>query len=173
MRGLGIILPGILGVGVTVALASGYLPKGGPTALRFQIPVSLATRDVLPPLPMENAPSPPPPSQDEVPSVAQPPEPEIGAGPLVTDPLPSALTNQVSLMPTNPIPPLPDSNLDTAAVGNSGTNTLISPQMLLRYFLSNGPGDSREAIIVPPPIFNPARPAVPASSSATYTSPKR
>ena len=159
MRGLGIILSGTLGAGVALAGTAGYLPRVGPAPLRFQSPQS-ASRVLLPPLEMLDAPVPP--AQESNQTTNQ----LADLGPLLFDPE----INDLSMRETN--------SLNAAATNlpspdfNSDTNAVISPQMLLRFFSRSGAGTSRETVVVPPPSFTPARPGQPASSSATYSSPK-
>jgi len=159
MRGLGIILSGTLGASVALAGSAGYLPKVGPATMRFQAPRSLARLE-LPPLQM----------QDVLPPIAQmldvaashPHESAADSLPPETVDLTAIPTNLLNQIPTIPPTLSPDSNRET--------NAVITPQMLLRFFTP--PGTGRETVIVTPPGFSPARPGQPASSSATYSSPK-
>ncbi len=159
MRGLGIILLGMLGAGVAGAGSPGYLPGSGPAPLRFQSP-GLGARVVLPPLQI----------QGDLPSLAPTSagatSPPAERDPVVLGPearaLSSPSTNLLNQVSTNSLSlDLPNEN-----------NAVISPQMFLRFFTASGTGAGREASVIMPPGFNPARPGPPASSSATYTSPK-
>lgn len=162
MRSLAILFAGIFGTSVAQAEASGYLARVGPPTLRFQAPLSAIVRMPLPPLQMTDpvaTPSHPPvenPIAIATSSEAPAPVTETGESPLA--PAESPGTNV-----TGPAAPV---ELQSAA-------GVISPQMLLRFFLSTEPGSSSEAVIVTPPSFTPARPASPGASSATYNSPKR
>lgn len=164
MRSFAVILLAVLGTGVALAGAAGYLPRIGPAALRVQPPASFAARANLPPLPMGDLlgePLPPtiettaPPSASVEPARLAPETHEVGSA------LPGGADGATTDAPGSP-PGLP-----------GATTPLISPQMLLRFFLPGEAGNSREAVIVTPPVFSPARPPTPGSSSATYTSPQR
>jgi hypothetical protein len=61
-------------------------------------------------------------------------------------------------------------------IGVADTNSVISPQIFLRYFTPRPPhgrpGPGAEAIIVPPADFSPAQPAATPTSRATYSQPE-
>ena len=170
MRGLAIILSGLLGAGVTLSGSPGYLPKVGPTSLRFQTPASPSPRVPLPSLRMDDTPSQLLPAQGKDTSAGQTPEP-AGAppSPVAGDSL-SAQSNPLT-QPT----PLNQASTNSAAPpsgSDNDTRALLSPQMFLRFFLPSETNASRKAVIVAPPGFVPARPVPSPSSSATYTAPK-
>lgn len=159
MRCLGIILSGTLGAGVALAGSAGYLPRVGPARLRFQPPRPVA-RVVLPPLQMPDA----------LPPLAHIPD---AASSQLTEPGPAALVSETRDLSASPTNLLNQASTNSPSPDlNSETNAVISPQMFLRFFTPSGTGAGREAVVVMPPGFNPAQPGQPASSSATYTSPK-
>lgn len=164
MRRLVIILSGMIVPGVVLAGASGYLARVGPPPLRFHSNISPAARVSLPPLLMADVveSTPPPPVENPATSLPLAESPPVSVGPGDI-----ALGSEIEPGPSavGPEPP-------TTAAGES--DPTISPQMLLRFFLPSTPGGlTTEAAIVAPPVFTPARPAAPASSSATYSSPRR
>jgi len=188
MRGLGIILSGVLGTGVTLAGSAGYLPRAGPVLLRFQPPRSVP-QVTLPPLQMHDD----PPQLTLTPDtafsqVAEPGPVTSVSGAAEPSTVRTNLLNQA--LTSSPSPDfnseddLPNQGLTNSSepspdLNKEGTG-LLSPQMLLRFFTPAGiqagspagKGAGREVLVAVPPGFNPARPGQSASSSATYTGPK-
>jgi hypothetical protein len=157
-----------IALGFTVATWAGppgYLPSVGPVALRFEriAPASPTVR--LPALAMVT-----PTATDadfhldtvvDLPA-APPSEPAPARAPLLND-SPITAPDALPGAPTNSMPVLVGATLDSSG--------LVTPQMFLRFFTTPQGGGAREAIVVPPPGFNPASPPTP-SSTAIYSQPK-
>jgi hypothetical protein len=141
----------IAGLAFGVSAAPGYLPVVGPVALRFRSAAQPATNLVRMPLP---PPDPPP--------VAQPALPAADS---------EAKTNAPAVVPASaPAVSTVASNPDEGAIP-PGSQPLISPQMLLRYFNRSTNGVSSG--IMAPVDFAPPPPPKPPVSTATYsTDPK-
>jgi hypothetical protein len=168
MRKNGFILIGLAGAAVALAGSPGYLPKVGPVALSFRTSVSSTPSEraaVLPPL--------------YVPPPVEAPNSESNS---VPEPIGETATNALSPSPMDQTPGGIDLSASSPTNSNDqligsilDTNAIISPQVFLRYFTPSRPGAKpgvgTEAIIVPPTDFNPAHPAMPPSSSATYSQP--
>ena len=154
----------LIALGFVIAAQAGspgYLPTTGPVALWFKTTAPTRT--------------PPPISIISIPITAEPTEttreefaPEIpvvtrtnavpSAG-LMQDP-PVSLPNYLVMPSTNSFETLIGPMMDT--------NGVVNPQLFMRFFTPANNGTTREALIVPPVGFNPARPPT-QSSSAVYT----
>lgn len=149
--------------GAGVALASlafgvsatpGYLPAVGPVPLRFRPAAQSVTNLVRMPLPPPDLP---------------PPEPSTPSTPAIPSTAPAPSKQPPSVLPAASLPPT-NAPVEPNAVP-SGSEPMISPQMLLRYFnrSTNGVG----AGVIAPLQFAPPASTTPPSSTATYsTDPK-
>jgi hypothetical protein len=151
---------------LTVAALAGpqlYLPAVGPVALRFaaESPTQAAAT-----LPVES-------TNETTPAIGSrldmiPANPEDSP----TNDLPATSS------PTHE-PPVPDVQPPAAGpdlvlplIGPMlETNTIITPQMLMRFFAPMVNGGSREAIVIPQTGFTPARPPA-QSSTVNFSKPK-
>jgi len=165
MRTNGFILIALVSAATALAGSAGYLPSVGPVALRFEKPTAAQPMAVLPapitiPEPASEAATPVAVVADipaEIPTNSA-----ANSGGLMHD-LPVVLPQAWPGATTNAFPSLVSPMMDT--------NSMITPQMLLRFFTAPQGGVSRETVIIPPPGFTPARPPT-SSSTATYTQPK-
>jgi hypothetical protein len=141
----------IAGLALGVSAAPGYLPAVGPVALRFRPAAQPATNLVRMPLP--------------------PPDPPPAAPPALPAADSEAKTNTPAVVPASaPAVSTVTGNPDEGAIP-PGTQPLISPQMLLRYFNRSTNGVSSG--IMAPVDFAPPPPPKPPASTATYsTDPK-
>jgi hypothetical protein len=170
----GFIFIALIGAMAALAGPRGYLPKVGPVALRLPrpavAPVAAETPTPPPAAPDTNAPmaatEPPPPA----------PAPESAPEPPANPPSSLMQDPPVVMLSASTQPPV--NHLAEPLVGTStDTNALITPQMFLRFFgpaaARPGGGSAYEAVIVPPPNFIPAQPAVTLpSSTVSYTQTK-
>lgn len=164
MRTNGFIFIALGFTAACMAGSPGYLPGVGPVGLRFAPPTAPSRIVVLPePATHSDAPHETTTRLDvaELP-VETPPNPAPPSTALMLD-VPVVLPEAVTGSTTNEALPLISPLMDT--------NNVVTPQMFLRFFTPAQGGASREAIIIPPPGFSPARPPTP-SSTATYTQPK-
>jgi hypothetical protein len=170
----GFIFIALISAVAAVAGPRGYLPKVGPVALRLPRPAAPAVAAEAPPPPVAELPAPAPlPGTEPPPTVAlseSPPEPPANPPSSLMQNPPVVLLAVASQPPTNVVTePLVGSAVET--------NAMITPQMFLRFFgpaaAHPGGGAAYEAVIVPPPNFIPAQPAVALpSSTVSYTQPK-
>lgn len=161
MRTNGFIFIALGFTAACLAGTPGYLPSVGPVGLRFAPPASTTPAVVLPE---------PPPASD-VPA----PTTRLDAVELPVETPTNAAPTSTALMLDVPVV-LPEAvtgtNTTASLIGPlMDTNNVVTPQMFLRFFTPTQGGGAREAIVVPPTGFNPARPPTP-SSTATYTQPK-
>jgi hypothetical protein len=143
--------------------AGGYLPRIGPSALRFQLPPPPMVLVSLPPLKKQEEIPDPTPARLEVKKEA----PRI---------VPQAVTNSAaSALPAAPVQtnsvPMADGSTNTldASFGfdNAG-QPVIPSQKLVSFFRSLGTNGSSDVHLAIPDGFAPPPPAGPPSSSATY-----
>jgi hypothetical protein len=143
----------------------GYLPKVGPTPLRFRMMVEARTQRVpLPPLLMQDPPKPAGSDEQEINPLASQGSvlsPATNAPPAIP-----SVPKEVAAAPAKEAPSAPAVTGGSDEMDQSGKGPVVTPQMFLRFFNKEG---TRE-VVVPAP----AQPAVPnnkpASSTATYTS---
>jgi hypothetical protein len=140
-----------------------YLPAVGPVALRFaaEAPAQPATT-----LPVEGAIETAPANGSRLDMI-----PEIPV---------DSPTNDLSATSSPPHEP-PVSDVQPPAAGPDlvlpligpmlETNTIITPQMLMRFFAPMVNGGSRETIVIPQTGFTPARPPA-QSSTVNFSKPK-
>ena len=140
-----------------------YLPAVGPVALRFDSDASARPAATLPlaseiPSTTGNGSRP-----DMIPEITVdlPANDLTASSSLMHDPPVVEVQNPVS--PTEPTLPLIGPMIET--------NNVITPQMLMRYFIPSLNGAAREAIVVPPTGFTPGRPPT-TSSTVNYSQPK-
>ena len=155
----GTIVIGVLILVAQAGLLAGYLPAVGPTSLRF-LPQPGQTLVSLPPLSMgETSPLAPV-------SIAVPPSTPDESIP-VTD-----TNTPLSLLPgIYPSPALTTNTPPSMTFSDTNGVPPMAPQAFLRFFNRKpGAGAGGEALVAPVD-FRPANPPMPASSTATYTSP--
>jgi len=147
----------VMGLALGVSASPGYLPVVGPAPLRFRPAAQSVTNLVRMPLP---PPDPPP--------ATPPPTPLTPPAAAVTEaktapPAAAPSSAPVILAPTNS-PAGPDAT-------PFGSEPMISPQMLLKYF--NRSTNGTVSGVIAPVDFAPPAVARPVSSTATYsTNPK-
>lgn len=140
-----------------------YLPAVGPVALRF---AAEAHTQPATPLPAENA---PPPTPDHGTRLDMIPEIPVDA-PTNDLPVTSSLMHEPPV--TEVQHPTIGPELPLPLIGPMlETNTIITPQMLMRFFAPMMNGGSRETIVIPHTGFTPARPPA-QSSTVNYSKPK-
>lgn len=143
---------------LSVSAGWGYLPVAGPAPLRFQAPPRpKASLKPLPPLEIA-----------EPAGAPSEPEPAGGAGG-------NARTGSTGAAANTTSPPTPGTQADSAASATgAGADTagspdgLLTPQMLVKYFLS-GPTNAPANSVFIPLGFRPPQPGAPPSSQATYS----
>jgi hypothetical protein len=163
MRSFGIIFAVTLAAGGTLDAATGYLPRVGPTPIRFFKSIPRSDRAVLPPLRMTNKDSAPPTVLAALETFVPRNWDEIVAGQSYGFFTNSAATGEAAGNPAS-------TSGDSAFSATGDTNAVISPQMFMRFFV---PSTRKPGVVVTTPDFTPAHPATqtPGSSSATYSSP--
>lgn len=139
-----------------------YLPAVGPVALRFANVVSAQSAAALPSDTTTLETSGSGSRLDVIPEIPvdSPTNDVSGAGSLMHDP-------PVLDLPHPPMILGPDGPLIGPMME---TNSVITPQMLMRYFSPSVNGTSRETVIVPPMGFIPGRPPT-QSSTVNYSKP--
>jgi hypothetical protein len=162
MKTNGFILISLLLATISRAGSPWYLPAVGPVGLRYDTSASA--------MPVVRPSDPPTPSTTTTTEALKPVEfiPE-----LPIDPTTELTSTNVTLLVEPPAvePPKPVEPATPLIGPTMDTNTLITPQMLMRYFTPVLNGTSRESIIIPQAGFTPARPPTP-SSAVNYTQPK-
>jgi hypothetical protein len=141
MRGIMLAL-WCLGLGLPLANAA-YLPITGPSDLRFQ-PVHAPVVITPPPLP-----------------VPQPPKAEIDPTPITPIPVTHPSTNVEDINLEAKSPPELENNGSYEHQGyfNSGSDALITPQMMVPFFQNNLPGTNAPSKPMSPIWFKPPMPA--------------
>lgn len=140
-----------------------YLPAVGPVALRF---AAEATAQPVATLPVDSTASATAGNGSRLDMISEPPvdfptNDLSAASSLMHDPLVSEVQ-----LPTMGVEP------DGALIGPMmETNSIITPQMLMRFFTPLLNGSSRETIIIPQTGFTPARPPA-QSSKVNFSKPK-
>ena len=145
----GLVLLVILAVSPIHAADPGYLPRIGPTPLRFRpVPLPMTNQLALPAPASdpeaEPEPEPTAPKDDKPTAAATTPAPSPA-------PAPAAVVNEVSSGPSEP----------------TQSDEVVSPQMLLKYFNKSTNGTS--STVIAPLDFTPPKPVEPNSSKATYS----
>ncbi len=163
MRTNGFIFIALSLTATALAGSPGYLSSVGPLALRFEREAAAGVVGDLPVPSSIGATTAGSVSREDFAAELTPEVPAEAAPPTLMHDAPVALP--LELLGTNV-------NALQALIGPMmDTNGVVTPQMLLRFFTPPQGGVSREAILVVPPGFNPARPPTP-SSTATYSQPK-
>lgn len=166
----------VLGLGYSVAARNmGYLPKLGPTTLRFRIPPSSKTLP-LPPLAMSNGP--PPVKTDK--SAANSKKEQTSSSPAVSSanaalgntgaaPTRSSLLARTPTILNSIVPPsLAPATQTNQKPRPASDLLLVTPQMLLSYFKPVGSSTNQlNATVAMPVRFRPPTPAT-HESKATY-----
>lgn len=165
MRTNGFIFMTLGFAAVALAGSPGYLPSVGPVALRFETPPSKVVRSMTVPLPVANPPV------TEAPLARSDLVADIPVEPPTAPTPPAVLLHDVPVVVTDAMTGSTTNALESLIGPMMETNSVVTPQMFLRFFTPVPGGGSREAIVIPPPGFNPAQPPSP-SSTATYTKPK-
>ncbi len=140
-----------------------YLPAVGPVALRF---TAVATTHPAVALPVESAISTTPDHGTRLDMIPE----------LPVDSPTKELPATSSLMHEPPVSdaqqPTIGPELELPLIGPMlETNTIITPQMLMRFFAPMVNGGSRETIVIPQTGFTPARPPA-QSSTVNFSKPK-
>lgn len=164
MKKNGFIFIGLMFVTGTWAGSPWYLPAVGPVGLRFDANAS-AMPVVRPVEPAPQTGDAPPTGEQNTGIIEIVPEPPIE---------PLTITSTVTSSTNQPpaVEQVPSVEIPQVLIGPTmDTNTLITPQMLMRYFTPVLNGTSRESVIIPHTGFTPARPPS-ASSTVNYTQPK-
>jgi hypothetical protein len=161
MRAIGLVAAGLAVCGTHASTAPGYLPVAGPAPLRFEPPP-------VHPLPL-------PPFVSEKDSLSKQGHSSASVNDGVASPGGPAshrsdgLTSSRSLLPTL-MDSLSSTNMAPLIGSDTNSPSIVSPQLLMRYFLermaTNDPSASRAPLSFSPPL----PPPIP-SSSATYSSP--
>jgi hypothetical protein len=153
-----------LGIAVTlmatlnVAAGWGYLPVAGPAPLRFQAPSRpKASLKPLPPL-----------AVTEPAGTASDTESADGVGAKAQTGSSSAAANTSAPTPPDTQADAPASAMGAAANATASQEGLLTPQMLVKYFLS-GPTNAPANSVFIPLGFRPPQPGTPPSSQATYS----
>lgn len=146
---------------LTASAGWGYLPIAGPAPLRFQAPPRpKSTLKPLPPLEVKQ-----PAGPGDADSAEQSPG-DVGSS------VPAASSGADANAAAPAIPEAPaDSTASGAGAGAEGTvsqDGLLTPQMLVKYFLS-GPTNAPANSVFIPLGFRPPQPGTPPSSQATYS----
>lgn len=164
MRSLGIIFAVTLAAGGTLDAATGYLPRVGPTSIRFLASIPRGARAELPPLRMTSKDSAPAPMPVGLNQFVPRNWDEIMAGESY-----GFYTNAADAVEVEGNPASPAAG-DSAFTATGDTNAVLSPQAFMRFFV---PSAKKPSVIVTTPDFTPAHPTTqtPGSSSATYSSP--
>lgn len=160
MQTNGFILIALLLATISRAGSPWYLPAVGPVGLRHD--ASASAMPVVRPSdpPQATAPTETPKPVEFIPELPIDPPTELNSTNI------TLLVESPAVEPPKPIEPA------TPLIGPTmDTNTLITPQMLMRYFTPVLNGTSRESVIIPQTGFTPARPPTP-SSTVNYTQPK-
>lgn len=152
---------------LTVASEAGtqlYLPAVGPVALRFSAEAPAQPAAVLP---LESSPSSTPDHGTRLDMI-----PEIPVDAPTNDlPATSSLMHEPPVT-TEVQQPTAGPDLELPLIGPMlETNTIITPQMLMRFFAPMANGGSRETIVIPHTGFTPARPPA-QSSTVNFSKPK-
>lgn len=150
----------ILLIGATLPIEAafpGYLPRVGPSPLRFLLPAPVLAQASLPPLAMSD-PEPAAPDTNSPPLVISPP-------PETTQPAPPEKTAEPAPEPNPPTAALPD-----FSIPGLSQSPLLTPRSLLHYFLPAQNGTNSPTYVIPMG-FAPPLPSPPSSSSSTYNSP--
>lgn len=143
----------------------GYLPRGGPTPLRFMLPAPVLAQASLPPLVVTPPDPAPPPTNAPPPAPTVPPPISLPADAQTAPPV--APEQKAQTMPEAGPPPPPPPGF---AVPDHNSPALITPRSLLQYFLPGQDATNSPAYMIPMG-FAPPLPSAPPSSSATYNSP--
>ena len=130
-----------------VVAGLGYLPVVGPAALRF---CAVPQRATNPPPVLVSAVKPPEPKPE-----APPPKPEVKE------------TNLVSSPPPHPVPVTVTNQVSPVASAPPGSEEIVSPQMLMQYFVRSTNGT--RAGVIGPLDFSPPHATDRPSSKASYS----
>ncbi|MDX1952371.1 MAG: hypothetical protein SFY81_09300 [Verrucomicrobiota bacterium] len=144
MNLLATIVVGTILAGPLAGVGKGYLPRVGPSPIRFELP-TIRKQDSLPPLEMSD------------PVVEVPFQSDTNIiGPIIPDTMVAPTVEEFIGPPENPPVPAPQSNI-------------IQPSVFLQYFNQNAnTKTNRDTTVVLPFGFNPPPPTPQQSSRATY-----
>ncbi len=157
---------------LSASAGAGYLAVIGPAPLRFEGRARPTPRAIamLPPLLMQDPVTPAPPTNVVALATTNPPPPTVTPPAVTNTALVTTITvtnPPIVLLPA-PIPPATGPLLSPMFDPND-PNSLLTAQMLIRYFRPVGTNGAGTSVIGP--LFLPPPPAPPPASKATYSTP--
>ena len=174
-----IVVAGLIALAVRTEASTGYLPVLGPSPIYFRLPRAVGATFALPPLDMGR-----PPANPE--NLAKDSADSADSASWAPPPVPNDTTAEISSKSPPPGPsvqppraPAPNPGVGHANIGEQPDPQFLLPlstQALIPFFSrqSNGGTNASKVTVVLPVEFHPALPpAVPRSSTATFTEDKK